>query len=67
MESVSFNPNKKAISAEEAKTMGIEDEVIDAWMSQTHANPQYQNDYIRDWYAGKIKLIVDLRPWGIKL
>jgi len=64
---MTYNPNRKAITAEEAKAQGIEDEVVDAWMQQTMADPRIHHETIQDWYAGKIKLIVDLTPWGIRI
>jgi len=62
-----YTPARVAITVEEAKRRKIESEVIDAWMKQTKADPRVHHETIRDWYDGKIKLIVDLTDWGIKL
>ena len=49
---------KRAVTAELAKAMGIEDEVVDTWKSTTEASPSAVHDILTDWYAGKIYLLV---------
>ena len=64
---MSYNPNKKAITAERAKELRIESKVLDLWVKSTGANPITLPDIIHDWYEGKISLIVDFEELGIKL
>jgi hypothetical protein len=49
---------KRAVSAELAKAMGVEDEVIDNWKKTTQASPGAVHDILADWYAGRIYLLV---------
>jgi len=55
--------HKFAVSAELAKAKSMEDEVIDAWKSITEASPGAVHDILKDWYAGKIYLLVPSRVY----
>jgi hypothetical protein len=62
-----YNPNKRAITAEKAKELRIETKVIDLWVKSTGASTITVPDILRDWFDGKISLIVDLEELGIEI